>query len=52
MLQDIGRIASEHEAALLAALSEAERSQLADLLQRVADEQDLTRRVHPGFSRS
>jgi DNA-binding MarR family transcriptional regulator len=48
-LQTIGGIAREHSQALLAALSEEERRQLADLLQRVADQQGLTRGVHPGF---
>lgn len=51
-LQDIGRVAREHQAALLSSLSEAERSLLADLLQRVADQQGLTRGVHPGFASS
>lgn len=50
ILQSIGRVAREHQAALLAALTEAERSQLAELLQRVADEQGLTRGVRPGFA--
>src|SRR5579872_2916539 len=52
ILRDIGRVAREHQADLLAALSEIEQRQLADLLQRVADEQGLTRGVHPGFGRT
>jgi DNA-binding MarR family transcriptional regulator len=47
----IGRISREHQQALLNALSEDERKELADLLQRVADEQGLTHGVHPGYAR-
>jgi DNA-binding MarR family transcriptional regulator len=49
-LQVIGRIAREHQQSLLAALSEEEQAQLAALLQRVADQQRLTPRVHPGYA--
>ena len=48
-LQAIGKVAREHQHSLLAALSQEEQTALADLLQRVADEQGLTRGVHPGF---
>jgi len=48
-LQEIGGIAREHSHALLAALSEEEQGQLGELLQRVADQQGLTRGVHPGY---
>ena len=48
-LEVIGRIAREHSQALLAALSGDERQQLANLLQRIADQQELTRGVHPGY---
>jgi DNA-binding MarR family transcriptional regulator len=48
-LAQIGKIAREHADALFAALSAAEREQLGDLLQRIADEQGLTRGVHPGY---
>jgi len=48
-LQAIGKVAREHQQALLAALSEDEQAALAALLQRVADQQGLTRGVHPGF---
>jgi DNA-binding MarR family transcriptional regulator len=48
-LEAVGRIAREHSHALLAAISEDERRQLASLLQRIADEQGLTRLVHPGY---
>jgi DNA-binding MarR family transcriptional regulator len=50
LLQTIGLIAREHRRSLLAALSNDEQRQLANLLQRVADEQGLTRGVHPGFA--
>ena len=50
-LEKIGRIAREHQDALLAALSREERETLAGLLVRVADEQGLTRGVHPGYQR-
>jgi DNA-binding MarR family transcriptional regulator len=46
----IGRVSREHEQALLAALSADEQRQLGALLQRVADQQGLTRMVHPGYA--
>jgi DNA-binding MarR family transcriptional regulator len=48
-LAQIGKIAREHADSLFAALSATEREQLGELLQRVADEQGLTRGVHPGY---
>jgi DNA-binding MarR family transcriptional regulator len=51
ILSEIGRIAKEHQDSLLASLGKEEREQLADLLQRIADDQGLTPGVHPGFSR-
>lgn len=48
-LAQIGEVSREHQRQLLAALSEQERQQLTALLQRVADEQGLTRNVHPGY---
>jgi DNA-binding MarR family transcriptional regulator len=51
MLESVGRISREHSQALLAALSDDERRQLADSLLRIADEQGLTRGVHPGYRR-
>ena len=48
-LQAIGKIAREHQQALLTALSEDEQAALADVLQRVADQQGLSRGVHPGL---
>jgi DNA-binding MarR family transcriptional regulator len=49
-LKTIGRISREHQQALLAALSDTEQEQLAVFLQRIADEQGLTRGVHPGYA--
>jgi DNA-binding MarR family transcriptional regulator len=49
-LEMIGRVSREHQQALLLALSDDERGQLADLLQRIADEQGLTHGVHPGYA--
>jgi len=51
-LETIGRVSHEHSQALLAAISEDEQRQLATLLQRVADQQGLTRGVHPGYRKS
>jgi hypothetical protein len=51
-LQAIGRVARDHQQALLAGLSEEEQRQLADLLQRVADQQGLIPGVHPGYART
>ena len=51
VLDAIGRVAREHQEALLASLGKAERDTLADLLLRVADQQGLVRGVHPGFAR-
>jgi DNA-binding MarR family transcriptional regulator len=48
-LQEIGRLAREHQDALCAALSAPEREQLASLLGRIADQQGLTPLVHPGY---
>jgi DNA-binding MarR family transcriptional regulator len=49
MLQQIDRVAGEHQDALCAALTKPERAQLAALLRRIADEQGLTPGVHPGY---
>jgi DNA-binding MarR family transcriptional regulator len=51
-LEAIGRVGREHQEALLAALTPAEREALGSLLGRVAEEQGLTPGVHPGFSRT
>jgi DNA-binding MarR family transcriptional regulator len=50
-LQSIGRVAREHQKALLAALTLDEQRQLGQFLQRIADDQWLTRGVHPGYAR-
>jgi DNA-binding MarR family transcriptional regulator len=50
-LQSIGRVAREHHKALLAALTVDEQRQLGQFLQRIADDQGLTRGVHPGYAR-
>ena len=49
MLQQIDRVAGEHQDALCTALTEPEQAQLAALLRRIADEQGLTPGVHPGY---
>jgi DNA-binding MarR family transcriptional regulator len=48
-VQAVGRVAREHQHALLAGLSQEEKRQLATLLQTVADQQGLIPRVHPGY---
>lgn len=48
-LQVIGRVGKAHEDALCAGLSERERAQLRTLLTKIADEQELTPGVHPGY---
>lgn len=45
----IGQIAREHQDALLAALNPEERQTLGNLLLRIADQQGLSRGVHPGY---
>jgi DNA-binding MarR family transcriptional regulator len=50
-LKVIGKISQQHNEALTAALSTEEQEVLAALLQRIADQQGLTRGVHPGYSR-
>jgi DNA-binding MarR family transcriptional regulator len=48
-LADIGRVAKAHNEAMCAALSADEQAQLVALLRRIADQQELTPGVHPGF---
>jgi DNA-binding MarR family transcriptional regulator len=50
-LAEIGKIARQHSDAVCAALNEEERAVLSGLLLRIADQQGLTRGVHPGYSR-
>jgi DNA-binding MarR family transcriptional regulator len=49
LLQDVGRIAREHQDALLNALTREEREHLTGLLRKIADEQDLAPGIHPGY---
>jgi DNA-binding MarR family transcriptional regulator len=51
-LEAIGRVAREHQQALLKSLSNDEQQLLALLLERVAADQGLVRGVHPGYARS
>lgn len=49
VLDQLSRIAAEHEESLCAALNQEERTQLRDLCRRIASEQGLTPGVHPGY---
>ncbi|HZS28149.1 MAG TPA: MarR family transcriptional regulator [Candidatus Angelobacter sp.] len=49
VLQRIGKVAREHQEALLAALSAQERTLLTELLQKIAEEQRLQPGIHPGY---
>ena len=49
ILEKIGKVAREHQDALLSILSNEERDALAALLLKVADQQGLIRGVHPGY---
>lgn len=51
ILERIGKVAREHQDALLSALGAGDRKKLTELLQQVADQQKLTRGVHPGYQR-
>ncbi len=48
-LEQIGKVAQQHQEALLAALDPQERDQLGALLLRIADQQGLVHGVHPGY---
>jgi DNA-binding MarR family transcriptional regulator len=50
-MKAIGRVARDHQDALLASLSTQERDLLSSLLLRVANQQGLRPGVHPGFAR-
>jgi DNA-binding MarR family transcriptional regulator len=49
ILEQVGEISRAHQDVICAALDDAERAQLADLLSRIAAEQKLEPGVHPGF---
>jgi DNA-binding MarR family transcriptional regulator len=49
LLDDIGRVAREHDDAVLAALDRDERATLRTLLEKVAADQGLRPGVHPGY---
>jgi DNA-binding MarR family transcriptional regulator len=49
VLGRIGKVAREHQEALLSTLSKDERETLGALLLRIADQQGLARGVHPGY---
>ena len=49
ILERIGKVAREHQDALLAALNIDERRSLTALLEKIADEQGITPGVHPGY---
>jgi DNA-binding MarR family transcriptional regulator len=51
MLVELATVARDAERDLLGALSSAERRDLASWLTRIADQQGLTRGVHPGYSK-
>jgi DNA-binding MarR family transcriptional regulator len=51
-LEAVGRVAREHQDALLSALSAQQRELLASLLSRVAEHQGLRPGVHPGLARA
>jgi DNA-binding MarR family transcriptional regulator len=51
ILERIGKVAREHQDALLSTLNGEERGKLTELLRRIADAQGLTRGVHPGYQR-
>jgi DNA-binding MarR family transcriptional regulator len=49
ILEKIGKVAREHQDALLSGLGKEERDALATLLLKIADQQGLVRGVHPGY---
>ena len=48
-LQQLVRVAREHQEDVCAALSPSEREQLAGYLRRIAEQQRLTPSIHPGW---
>lgn len=51
LMRDIAAVGKAHEDDLCAALTAAERRTLRGLLTRIAEQQDLTPGVHPGYRR-
>ena len=51
ILGRIGKVAREHQEALLGSISAEERGQLTAMLHKIADAQGLTRGVHPGYKK-
>jgi DNA-binding MarR family transcriptional regulator len=49
LMDEIGRVAREHDDAVLAALDPAERATLRDLLEKLAADAGLRPGVHPGY---
>jgi DNA-binding MarR family transcriptional regulator len=49
MLRDIGRVAQTHGEEFLASLTDKQRTTLAGLLTRLAQQHELTADVHPGY---
>ena len=49
LMQDLGRIAREHQEDLLGVLSKEEREELGRSLSKLADAHGLTPGVHPGY---
>lgn len=49
VLERLSSLAAEHEADLCAALTREERTTLASLCRKIADQQGLTPGVHPGY---
>jgi DNA-binding MarR family transcriptional regulator len=49
LMSDIGKLAAEHDAEISAELDDNQRSQLAELLGRLAEHHNITPGVHPGY---
>jgi DNA-binding MarR family transcriptional regulator len=51
VMQQIARLARQHERALTSGLDESQRAHLEELLATIANAQGLTPGVHPGYRR-
>ncbi len=49
VLQDLRRLAAQHETTMSAGLTGSQREELAKLLRLVADHQHLDEEIHPGY---